>query len=256
MISIIIPTYRRSDFIVPSLETVIMQTFKDIEIIVIDDNGINTEEQIITERKVHEFIENNPNICILYFSLDQNYGACFARNYGASKARGNYLAFLDDDDLWHVNKLKLQENILSSNENISFCYCPQDFTVRKSIFKLYFGNLQSKLYSGNIVGSSSNPLIRKNNFVGVNGFDNKFKSCQDWDLWVRLISTGPAEYINEKLVLINNDNRSRISTNYKNGVQGQWQFFTKHWLNILINPFSFIVFSLKFIKRIYLLIFN
>jgi glycosyltransferase involved in cell wall biosynthesis len=250
MISVIIPTYKRAELITKSLETAISQSFTDIEIIVIDDNGINKNEQTDTAQNVNDFIRDNPNYCIKYVALEHNTGACFARNYGASISNGEYLAFLDDDDLWHIDKLCHQENILSSNPELSFCYCLQEYTLKKRIFKFYIGNIKSKIYFKNIVGGSSNPLIRKKYFSDVNGFDVSFRSCQDWDLWTRLIKTRPYELLNENLVTINNEKRFRISNDYKKSVYGHWQYFKKHWKQIIVNPYAFIIFNLKFLKTI------
>ena len=118
MISVIIPTYKRSHKIVQSIESIINQGYQgDIEIIVVDDNGENeyTKE---TENKLKDYIYEG---IIKYIKHEQNLGACQARNTGAKVARGKYLFFLDDDDLFLSDKVKTQVAFLEENTQYDGC---------------------------------------------------------------------------------------------------------------------------------------
>ena len=103
LVSIVIPAYNRENIIRECLESVLNQTYKNIEIIVVDDcsddNTVNVVNSIGDER-------------IRCCKLQQNSGACFARNYGAALARGEYIAFQDSDDIWLPEKLEKQVKYL------------------------------------------------------------------------------------------------------------------------------------------------
>lgn len=103
MISIIIPTFNREHLIQKAVESVLDQSYTDIEVIVIDDGSTdNTEEKV-------RLIEDER---VRYLKLNNNGGACRARNKGAEIARGEYLAFQDSDDIWHKDKLEKQIRFL------------------------------------------------------------------------------------------------------------------------------------------------
>jgi glycosyltransferase involved in cell wall biosynthesis len=116
--SIIIPTYKRSDFLVRAIKSVFAQDFKDYEIIVVDDNGEGSEFQLQNSIDLEEYIKH-PNF--VYITYLKNQGACFARNEGAKMANGEYLFFLDDDDYFLPNKLSFQIKIMESNLELDGC---------------------------------------------------------------------------------------------------------------------------------------
>lgn len=116
--SIIIPTYKRSEFLIRAINSVYAQDFKDYELIVVDDNGEGSEFQLQNSIDLKEFIKQ-PNF--VYITYPKNHGACFARNEGAKIARGEYLFFLDDDDYFLPNKFSFQIKIMESNLKLDGC---------------------------------------------------------------------------------------------------------------------------------------
>lgn len=110
-VSVIIPTYNRQNFIIESALSVINQTYKNFELIVVDDGS--TDE---TEKKVTRLIKFYKDYRIIYKKFDENRGPAFARNRGAEIAKGEYIAFLDSDDLWLKNKLKEQINFMKKKQ--------------------------------------------------------------------------------------------------------------------------------------------
>ena len=96
LVSVIIPTYSRPDFISRAIESVLNQTYKPIEIIVVDDNGRGTNNQILTEQVLTNFIRSNQ---IKYIVHEKNKNGSAARNTGAASSHGEYITFLDDDDV-------------------------------------------------------------------------------------------------------------------------------------------------------------
>lgn len=111
MVSVIITVYNGEKYIKQAIESVLSQTYKDIELIVIDDGSIDTTKEVIC---------NYPNIKYAY---QDNRGEGAARNYGVSLANGEYIAFLDADDLYKKDKIQKQINVLESNPGIDVVYC-------------------------------------------------------------------------------------------------------------------------------------
>ena len=103
MVSIIIPTYGGGEGVEKVIDSILHQTYRDIEIIVVDDNGKGTENQIKTSKTLKKFIDSN---VIQYITPDKNQGGSAARNMGAKASRGKYLMFLDDDDTVSEDKIE------------------------------------------------------------------------------------------------------------------------------------------------------
>ena len=111
LVSVIIPTYNRAHYVVEAVESVLAQTHKNIEIIVVDDGSTDGAEEILDPYKDR----------IRYF-YQENQGVSAARNLGIRNANGQYLAFLDSDDLWLPDKTELQLNFLKENDNYGFVF--------------------------------------------------------------------------------------------------------------------------------------
>lgn len=113
MVSVIIPAYNRGDRIERSIQSVLSQTYINMEIIVIDDGSTDDTRDIIS--KIHD--ER-----IKYF-YQENAGACIARNRGIQLAKGEFIAFHDSDDVWYQNKLERQMRVFKDNPNIDLVFC-------------------------------------------------------------------------------------------------------------------------------------
>ena len=114
LVSIITPCYNGERFINYCIESVIAQTYKNWEMIIVDDNSKDNSKNII-----NSFTKNDSRIFSIY--LENNIGAAEARNIAISRAKGRFIAFLDSDDLWHREKLEIQIAFML-NRNIGFSY--------------------------------------------------------------------------------------------------------------------------------------
>ncbi|PWK93146.1 glycosyltransferase family 2 protein [Hallerella porci] len=112
MISVIIPTYNRAELLKRAAQSVLAQTYKDFELIIVDDGSTDNTKEIVESL-------NDSRIVYVY---QKNAGACVARNNGIEHAKGEYIAFHDSDDVWHSNKLELQmQALIANNADVVFC---------------------------------------------------------------------------------------------------------------------------------------
>ena len=192
MVSVIITTYKRPAAVVErAMESVFAQTYKDLEVIVVDDNLNDSEES----RDLCSTFSGRERI--QYVKQDGNKGACAARNLGIKKAKGEFIGFLDDDDLWEPDKLELQlKRFEGTDENVGMVYTLGDVwycTQEPPVVEEYY---TTKLYKDEItfsdqleydrIGSTSQALIRKSCLVALGGFDESLPARQDYEMWLRI----------------------------------------------------------------------
>ncbi|GAL64929.1 glycosyltransferase family 2 protein [Algibacter lectus] len=172
LISVVIPTYKRSARLPIAIESVLKQTHSAIEIIVVDDNG-DTQYRTDTKNILEPYLKNKS---ITYIAHNQNQGGCIARNTGAFAATGNYIAFLDDDDFYEPTKLELQLNFLKANKNLDACMCSmyrineigKQIVSRENTARGI--NLKDTILDGNLFTSML--LIKQEVFKTLQGFSD------------------------------------------------------------------------------------
>ncbi|NMG42015.1 glycosyltransferase [Chelativorans sp. ZYF759] len=168
-VSVIMPLYNSVEFMDAGIESVLRQTFVDLELIVIDDGS--TDESL---NRAHRFAKKDQRVRVL--SLRKNGGAAVSRNHGIEKARGRYIAFLDSDDLWQADKLELQLNSMRERGAVfsytDYAVVSLDGTVRRTVFApdrvSYYDLLKNTtigcstvIYDRQALGNRMFPLIRK-----------------------------------------------------------------------------------------------
>ncbi|WP_256474709.1 glycosyltransferase family 2 protein [Haloplanus halophilus] len=197
LVSVIIPTYNRNDRLCRSVLSVLEQTYDPIEIIIVDDHSdrpaTDVIGDIIAENKILQTIRH-----------ESNQGANAARNTGIQAASGDYIAFLDDDDEWHPEKIDRQISVINSESNkVSIVYSGirinrDERTSYKSATAE--GDLTKQLLKKNVVGTFSTILIRSKIVDQAGNLDERFPSWQDKEWYVRLSQHGEFKPINEPLV--------------------------------------------------------
>ena len=111
LVSVVIPTYKRSDTLSRAIESALNQTYQKIEVIIVDDN----EKGSLESKKVQEVLQKYNNR-VMYINPEKHINGAVARNYGIKKANGDYIAFLDDDDEWKEDKIKKQLDYLKEKD--------------------------------------------------------------------------------------------------------------------------------------------
>lgn len=195
-VSIIIPTRNRAAMLQKAIASA-KNAGEDVEVIVVDDASS----------------DETPSICrqwgeIVYIRLEKNVGQAKARNVGIAKSSGEFLAFLDDDDLRLAGSLKKQEKLLSRNEKLGFVYgqvqigdskhCVPTGEIRPDLCPS--GDLFWDLLKGNFIYVPS-VLVRKRYFESVGLFDPSIQGTEDWDAWIRLAETYPVDAVQEPVAI-------------------------------------------------------
>jgi glycosyltransferase involved in cell wall biosynthesis len=212
-ISVIIPVYNRSASLLKAIESVLLQGELVKEIIVVDDASKDDIGDMI--RRL-----NMPGI--RYYRNTKNKGAAYSRNFASQKALGEWIAFLDSDDLWYENKLQLQcEAIIETDATV--CYCGVDTSSGKPLIAKYYGEILTPLLKyGNIVtGGFSSILIKKNDFLASNGINERLYSRQDYEMHIRLgIKEIKYTCVKKPLLFFKTIGNDRITTNNRARIRG------------------------------------
>ncbi len=177
-VSVIMPTYNRAGFVKDAIKSVLNQTFDDFELIIINDGSTDTTEKII-----HKF--SDPRI--VYLKKKKNEGRSSARNIGISKARGGYISYLDDDDVYYPHHLKRLSDFLDTHLGIGLVYADVHFKKYGKIFVPYsFDYSKKHLEIDNIISGDASLMHRREVFDKAGYFDESLSFGEDWDMWLRI----------------------------------------------------------------------
>ena len=213
LVSVIIPTYKRSVFLERAINSVLKQTYKPIEIIVVDDNDSNSYYRENTKQIMIKY-ENLKNV--IYIQHNRNKNGSAARNTGIKASRGKYIAFLDDDDEFLQNKLERQIAVLKSlPENFGAVYGGYNVIRGSKIISYKIPQKSGKLTSELLqmswgTGSGSNVLFKKEVFDRIGLYDESLRRHQDWDILLRMFRFYSIYPIKEILLNIYKDSRINI----------------------------------------------
>lgn len=199
LVTVIIPTYKRAEALFNAIESVKNQTYSSLEIIIVDDNDPTGEDRYFTAAVMAKYANDDR---IQYICHSKNRGACQARNTGLAAASGEYVAFLDDDDLWIDSKLSTQVAALNSSD-AKICY--SDMFLEYQGWKRYFKCVSDEDFYLSLLKQgfgicTSVLLISTTAIRSINGFDSSLPSMQDYDLLLRLAKKYKAIHITEPLI--------------------------------------------------------
>ncbi len=202
----IIPTYNSASFVGDAVQSVLDQTFTDLEVLVIDDGSTDD-----TEKTLEQYAPS------VRYIRQKNGGVAVARNRGIEESRGRLVAFLDADDTWYPHKLERQVAALQASSDFRACYSA--FTVvdsRLSPLGIHRSErtgraLEDLLTRGNVIGSICTVVCERSLFSEFGGFDPLLSQCADWEMWIRLAVHTDFLYLEEPLVTYrqHNGNMSR-----------------------------------------------
>src|SRR5215813_12102040 len=191
-VSVIIPTHNRAEFLRSAITSVLNQTFQDFEIVIIDDASQDHTREVITNF-------NDTRIKFIHNQVSK--GAAGSRNIGLMNTKHEYIAFLDDDDEWLPEKLKIQTHLLDNSPQEVGGVCTGCFTIEKASGKvLSIDNLEmNDIYKGNFITTSS-ILLRRECFEKCGLFDENMPTSSDGDMWIRISEKFSFKVIKDALV--------------------------------------------------------
>lgn len=199
-VSVIIPAYNVSQYLGAALESLCSQTFTDFEALIVNDGSTDATAAVATQ-----FVERDRRFWLLQ---KQNGGLSSARNFGIDKANGEYIAFLDGDDVYRPDKLARHVATLDQDATIGVVYGASQAmrddgqpTWLKISGKPVKADPLAALMCKNFVVHGSNAMVRRAVFDQVGEFDETLASVEDLDMWLRIASTGQWKFQRDRCVL-------------------------------------------------------
>jgi glycosyltransferase involved in cell wall biosynthesis len=211
-VSVIIPTYNRAQRLGKAIDSVLVQSHQDFELIVVDDGSEDNTDELI----------ENYNSDIVYIR-QENSGAAAARNRGIEKARYNLLAFLDSDDWFAENKLKTQIQAMNRNPSCLISHTNEIWYRNGQILNQ---KLKHKKSSGDIFAQSlelcavgmSTIMIHKEIFDRYGFFDEGYPCCEDYEFWLRISAEEKFLLVEEPLTSKDGGRDDQLSAIYRTGM--------------------------------------
>ena len=224
-ISVVIPTYNRIALVERAIDSVLMQSIKPFDIIVVDDGSDDGTSEMIKKK---------------YRSINlvqqQNSGVSAARNNGIKHAKGDWISLLDSDDEWTEKKLENQVNRLIKNPDYHFCHT-NEIWIRNGVrvnqkkrHQKYGGYIFDKCLDICRISPSST-LFKKNILEHVGWFDTQLPVCEDYDLWLRITADYKILFVDELLIIKYGGHTDQLSQS----VEGIELFRIKSLENLLAN---------------------
>lgn len=233
-LSIIIPVYNSGRFLRYALESVFKQTYKNYEVIVVYRDSQDDSGEIIDSYR------DRINLVV-----QEGRGLASARNMGINVSKGEYIAFLDADDMWTPDKLDLQVKLLKEDYEIGLVFSDANIVnlLKKTclkgscLFNMYRGYVFEKLFLLNFIPCCS-VIVRKKCFNKVGFFDDELILGEDWDMWLRIAKHYKVDYVDECLAIyrIHSKNISRDSENMLKSKIKVWQKNIKIINSTKISP--------------------
>jgi len=196
LVGVVIPTYNRPEFLSGAIETALGQTYEHIEIIVVDDGSDEEYAAPIAGSYSGERVKIETH--------ETNRGLSAARNTGIDTAEGEYIAFLDDDDRWHEEKIERQVAAFDRGTDVGLVSCcvasvsPDNEVLRTERSKPT-GDLRDEIFRKNVTGSPSRVVLSRDCIEDVGTFDETLPTKQDWDLYIRIAQDWRIETLQEVL---------------------------------------------------------
>jgi len=236
--SVIIPFYNNESYIEDAISSVLTQTCPPKEIIVVNDGSTKKSRQFLDQFDTRVTIIDH----------EVNQGIAHARNTGVKHSTGEYIAFLDADDLFDPEKLKEQQNLLDKSPSIAACHTGVHvFSKNREIDETCIVKPKTLTFENSAIESHVVPssfIIRKKVFNDIGGFDPKIRT-EDYDFFLSLLTKNyEIQFISEPLTWLRRDNHGNESSKWQYVLYGRTDILKKHWKTLykhngLISLFNF-----------------
>lgn len=211
MVSVIIPTYKRAEFLTRAIDSVLNQTYRDIEVIIVDDNDSDSIDREKIEKIMEQYKKDER---VKYIKHTKNKNGAAARNTGLKVCKGEYITFLDDDDFFLKNRIQSMVELLDSETDYNAAYSNVVFVEKNKIIDSYAsckeGNLlYEMLIQDSFFKTGSNMFFRASAIKELNGFDERFQRHQDIEFMLRFFRKNKIKHLSNYSVV--KDESSRIN---------------------------------------------
>lgn len=228
LVSVIITTHNRKGLLKRAVDSVLVQTYTPIELIVVDDHSEDGTSEVCKDSRIN----------YIYISKEESRGGNYARNLGIKASNGEYCAFLDDDDYWLPVKIEKQVSLIKE-KNCDLVYCGRCLEIVNSSKHIDYQDL---LPSRNCMGdmhrrilhtiptTTSCMMIRRNTLFTVGLFDENLKFWQEYELTIRIAQQSNFYYVNEPLVVyrIDKQDKQRLTNKYNEWRNAAHYVYNKH----------------------------
>ncbi|MEM8994870.1 MAG: glycosyltransferase family A protein, partial [Acidobacteriota bacterium] len=198
-VAVIIPVHNGASMLAETVESAFAQSFGDIEVLVVDDASTDQTPELLKS------LEERYAPRLRWWRCPQNVGPSAARNVAFEKTRAPLVAPLDGDDLWHVDKLRLQVEALERRPGAAVAYSSvahvdgEGRHLYDTSRADHDGDVFLRLLLGNFLECGSNPLVRADAWRAVGGYDDTLRTAEDWDFYLKLANHGPFVAVPETL---------------------------------------------------------
>lgn len=236
MVSCVIPTYKRSDTLSRAIDSVLAQSYDNLEVLVVDDNERGTKESEAVKKLVGNYTDNR----VKYVDQPKHINGAEARNAGVRASKGEYVAFLDDDDEWHPEKIEKQMAFIQSHPGVDGVSCLyneyQDGVIFHSCPPYTCEGIHKKIFSREVAVFTSTVLLNKEKLLKSGLFDTNLMRHQDLQLLLDFTKVNKMNVLPEYLVKLHSDsaiNRpsleklEKIKTMFFDSVSSQLALYSK-----------------------------
>lgn len=233
-ISAVITTFNRANFLRKAIESVLNQTYRDFELLMLDNSSADNTEEVIKsfqDSKIR-YIKHTP------------LGISQARNLGVKEANGEFIAFLDDDDEWLPNKLQAELRVFdTSGRDAALVYGGfmrvngdgRELNTHRPVLKGAI--LEDLLWQKDpFCGSASNPILRKSVIEELGGYDERVKTGEDWELYLRLAEKYKIDFTPEVVVRIRRHSGARLGDKLHDAAELEKMVLERHQRIFDANP--------------------
>lgn len=224
LVSVIIPTHNRVNLLKRAIQSVLDQSYRNLEIIIVDD---------VSKDNIRKVVDEFNDSRIRYIRHDSNRGGSAARNTGIRAASGEYVAFLDDDDEWAPQKTEEQLKLLNQYDAV-VCSYSMDSDRGKSVASFPKAEIVdlNELRCGFRLGGSASALMARMDVLKDIRFDESLPKCQDWDLYIQIAHKYRIGYLDKPLFRYDDGSHQRISNRVLSmtapQLENELRFFKKH----------------------------
>ena len=246
LISVVMPNYNGHRFVEQAINSVLNQTYQNFELIVVDDCS-NDDSLSLIEHKAQS--DNR----IRVIALEHNVGVANARNVGIKEAKGEYIALLDNDDLWTEDKLERQLALAQKGADI--VYCSYDFIDEQnnSIKKPFVVPQQTnfnKMLASSVISCSTSFI--KTKLMQAHPFNPGFYH-EDYVLWMELLRVCPTAFGDQKVLMHYRQVNGSRSNKKGNAAKERWNTYRKALkLNVVTSAWAFVRYALNGVMKYYL----